>query len=182
MSNFLSFHKKRIIFKSFIESQFKYSPLIWMFYSRKTNSKINRLHERALRIVYSDYNCTFNELLEKDGSFNIHHQNIQRLMIEIFKIKNDLSDSPLKQYLTFSNRSSRNETDFIVPSVNTVLKGKNSLRYLGPILWNSLPLKIRDISKLTTFTTQIKKWKPEHCPCRLCADYIRDVGFVTIIE
>ena len=70
----------------------------------------------------------------------------------------------------------------LLSPVNTVLKGKNSLRYLGPILWNSLPLKIRDISKLTIFTTQIKKWKPEHCPCRLCADYIRDVGFVTIIE
>ena len=46
MCSFLSQNKKRIIFKSFVESQFKYSPFIWMFSSRKNNSKINRLHER----------------------------------------------------------------------------------------------------------------------------------------
>ena len=39
-----------------IESQFNYCPfLIWMFHSRTLHNKINRLHERALRIVYSDY-------------------------------------------------------------------------------------------------------------------------------
>ena len=43
MRSFLSAEKKRIIFKSFIESQFKYCPLTWMF-SRKTNNKINRLY------------------------------------------------------------------------------------------------------------------------------------------
>jgi len=133
MSSFLSFPKKRIIFKSFVESQFMYSPLIWMFYSRKNNSRINRLHERALRIVYTDYNSSFEELLEKDGSFCIHHRNLQKLMIEIFKIKNDISDSPLKPFLTFSNRNSRTEADFIIPSVNTVLKGKK----FSEIPWTS---------------------------------------------
>ena len=52
----------RILFKSFFEAQFKYCPLIWMFCSRSTNSKINKLHERALRTVYDDYNSKFEEL------------------------------------------------------------------------------------------------------------------------
>ena len=46
--------KKRIIMKSFIESQFGYCPLIWMSHSRELNNKINRIHERALRITYND--------------------------------------------------------------------------------------------------------------------------------
>ena len=46
--------KKRIIMKPFIESQFGYCPLIWMFYSRGLNNKINRIHERALRSTYND--------------------------------------------------------------------------------------------------------------------------------
>ena len=49
MGKFLSFAKKRILYKSFVESQFKYCPLIWMFHSRTCNTKINRLHERALK-------------------------------------------------------------------------------------------------------------------------------------
>ena len=51
--------KLRILFKTFFESQFKYCPLTWMFYSRGTNNKINRLKERALRFVYDDYSFVF---------------------------------------------------------------------------------------------------------------------------
>ena len=40
-----------------------------MFYNRTTNNKINKLHERALRLVYDDYLSAFEELLEKDNSF-----------------------------------------------------------------------------------------------------------------
>ena len=45
-----------------------------MFCSRSANNKINKLHERALRIVYDDYNSKFEELLTKDGSFTTHHK------------------------------------------------------------------------------------------------------------
>ena len=75
--NYVSFDKRRMVMKAFIESQFHYCPLIQMFYSRTLNNKINCLHERALRIAYSNYKSLFCELLEKDKSFLIHHRNIQ---------------------------------------------------------------------------------------------------------
>ena len=62
-----------------------------MFYSRALNNKINRLHGRALGIVYSDYKSSFCELLEKDKSFSIYHKNIQSLAIEIYKFLHNLS-------------------------------------------------------------------------------------------
>ena len=69
----------------FMESQFKYCALVWMFHSRYTNKKINRLHERAPRIIYDGGVSTFEELLDKNKSFCIPHQNIQRLLIEIYE-------------------------------------------------------------------------------------------------
>ena len=39
--------------KAFIESQINYCPLIWMFGSRTMDNKINRIHDIALRLVYS---------------------------------------------------------------------------------------------------------------------------------
>ena len=36
-----------------------------MFHNRTTNNKINKLNERALRLVYDDYLSAFEELLEK---------------------------------------------------------------------------------------------------------------------
>ena len=68
----MSLEKRRTLMKAFIESQFSYCPLIWMLHSRTLNYKISRIHERALRTVYSDYNSSFNELLDKDDSFTIH--------------------------------------------------------------------------------------------------------------
>ena len=90
---YLDFNKVRLLFKSLFESQFKYCPLTQTFYSRKTNNRINKLHETALRLVYSDYETTFEDLLTKDGSFTVHHCNIQTLAIELYKVYNYISDN-----------------------------------------------------------------------------------------
>ena len=76
--------------KAFIASEFGYCPLAWVFHGRKLNSWINRIHEKALRIVYQDYLSSFAELLEKDNSTTIHNKNIQLLPIELFKKKKRL--------------------------------------------------------------------------------------------
>ena len=58
-----------------------------MLCKRKANNKINKLTERALRLVYDDYETSFSDLLAKDGSFTLHHTNIQRLLLKMINIK-----------------------------------------------------------------------------------------------
>ena len=48
---------------------------------------MNRIQERGLRAVYDDYTSCFDDLLKKSGSVTIHHRNIQRVAIEMFKVK-----------------------------------------------------------------------------------------------
>ena len=76
--------------KAFIASKFGYCPLVWMFHRKKLNSRVNKLHERALRIVYEDYASLLIELLKKDNSTTTHNRNIQLLATELFKVKNGL--------------------------------------------------------------------------------------------
>ena len=97
MAKLLSFNKRKTLFKAFVESQFKSCPIVWMFHSWRPTNKINRLHERALRIVYDDDVSTFDQLLAMEKSFCIHHQNIQRLLTEIYKALHDISRNSLKK-------------------------------------------------------------------------------------
>ena len=91
ITKYLTKHKRKILLNSFITAQFNYGPLIWMCHSRTLNSKINRIQEQALRIVYNDYKSNSKELLERDHSFTIHERNIQYLAIKVYKVKNGLS-------------------------------------------------------------------------------------------
>ena len=77
--------------KAFINPQFDYCPLVWMFHSRQLNNRVNKIQENAFRLVYKDYNSTFNELLIKDNSASIHDRNIQTPAIELHKIVNGIS-------------------------------------------------------------------------------------------
>ena len=72
--------------KIFIDSQFNYCPLAWMFHSWQLNTKINKLHERALRIAY----LAFQQSLDLDKFYYTHHRNLQNLAVEMYKIKKDL--------------------------------------------------------------------------------------------
>ena len=55
VSKYMDINKRRILIKSYFFSQFNYCPLVWMCHSRSLNNKINRIQERALRILYRDY-------------------------------------------------------------------------------------------------------------------------------
>ena len=89
-----------------------------MFHSRRTNNKINRLHEGALRIVYDDDVSTVDQLLAMDKSFCIHHQNIQRLLNEIYKALHDISGNSLKELFVKRESTLRSKPE--LPLVNSV--------------------------------------------------------------
>ena len=110
----MSLDKRKMLLRAFIESQFSYCPLIWMFHSRTLNNKINRLHVKALRIVYRDDESKSDELLETDGSFSIHHRIIQTLAIEIFKFLNGLSPPKLNQVFQVKSPAPGIKINFIV--------------------------------------------------------------------
>ena len=152
-------------------------------------NRVNRLQGRALRINYDDDVSTFDKLLAMDKSFCIHHQNINRLLIEIYKALHDISENSLKEL--FVKRESTinlwSNPELVISSVNSILSGKISLRYFGFVIWNSLPIDIREDHLISSFvTTKIKQWKPFACPCLsfaylIYADSPFDECFMTFV-
>ena len=113
LSSYLQNSEKKLIFSSIIKSQFSYCPLVWMFCSRTLNNMINKLRKRSLRIILNDYSSGFNILLENNDICN-HHRNIQALLIEVFKIKNELAP-PIMESISnkrFNTYNLRNFQEF----------------------------------------------------------------------
>ena len=85
VARYLQQPQKRLLYNSFVMLNFKYCPLIWMFCGKGAKNKINKIHKRALRVLFDDYDTLFNDLLARSNEKTVHVQNLQRLMIEIYK-------------------------------------------------------------------------------------------------
>ena len=152
-----------------------------MFHSRKLNNKINKLHERALRLVYKNENLNFHELLDLDNSVSVHQKNLQRLAIEMYKVKNRIAPKHMQNLFEERNITNnlRSQATWIVPKTRTVNYGTETVRYRGPQIWESLSNDLKNAKSLNEFKAKIKKWKNIKCTCRLCKIYIANVGFLT---
>ena len=73
----------------------------------------------------------------------------------------------------------RNNYEFQRHNIKSVHYGEESLRYLGPIVWNLVPDDIKSATNLNKFKNSIKSWVPDNCPCRLCKPYLANVGFIS---
>ena len=74
----MSLQKHRILMKSFFTSQFNYCPIVWICHKRSLNNKVNHIHEKALCIVYQDFQSRISIFLVKDNSFTIYQRNLQK--------------------------------------------------------------------------------------------------------
>ena len=179
VASYMTLEQRRLIMKSFIQSQFGYCPLIWMCHNRQLNNRINRIHERSLRVVYRDNLSSFDDLLYKDKSVSVHHRNLQILAIELFKVKNGIAPSLMNEIFTLKeNVMYSSKQAFVTHNVRTVRYGTETLTHLGPAIWLIIPDDIKESISLNEFKNKIKYWTPKDCPCRLCKVYITGVGFI----
>ena len=155
-----------------------------MFHGREIKRKINHIHERSLRIVYRDYNSSFKDLLKKDNSVCIHHRNIQSLAVELFKVKENLSNTIMTDIFPTRelNYNLRSQTDFLRSTVNTTKFGLNSLRHFASKVWSMIPIEIKNSSTVEILKSKISKWESNDCDCKLCQDYLHRVGYVNLSD
>ena len=79
---FLTIEKAKILGNTFIDSQFNYAPLIWMFCRKTLYSKIQKIHHRTLKVVYG-IGDSYKNLLLRSNSMSIHQRHLQFLVTDI---------------------------------------------------------------------------------------------------
>ena len=139
-----------------------------MFHGREINRKIIHIHERSLRIVYRDYNSSFQDLLKNDNSVCIHHRNIQSLTVELFKVKENLSNTVMSDIFPTRvlNYNLRSQTDFLKNAGNATKFGLNSLRHFASKVWSMITIEIKNSSTVEIFKSKINKWELNDCDCK----------------
>ena len=178
IAHFLNEHKRKILMKSFIISQFNYCPIIWMYCQRKSNNLINRIHERALRIAYNDYLSDFETLLQLDDCVTFHQRNIQALCLEIYKTLQNKNPIFMNDIFRFNNTNYHTRSrGLYYPNPRTVSYGLESFGYKATQIWSSIPddIKSEDISTFREFT---KVNCTKFCKCNLCKVYIQNLGYI----
>ena len=70
-----------------------------MNHSRSLN-KTNKLHERALKLIYCDHTSTFQELFNKDDWVTLHQKNIQALITLTYEVKNNIAPVMCQSFFT----------------------------------------------------------------------------------
>ena len=109
----------------------------------------------------------FEDLLIKDSSCTIHENNIQALLIDIYKSLNHISPPIMQEFfdLKVTPYSLRNNNLLRLPTTNTSRYGTQALCFKGSIIWNTV--QNRYLNYLNKFKQQINMKKPTTCTCKL---------------
>ena len=139
------------------------------------SSKKKKKKRLEIILITSIYNTTI-----EDNSLNIHYRNLQKVVTEIFKIKNDLSPELLNDVFEFNEKLYflRTKVHFWSRRIRTIKYGTEVPSSLSPKLWNLALNEYKTIDSLADFKVKIKTWISENCPRRLCKTYIHQIGFI----
>ena len=149
-----------------------------MCHSRTLNDKINR-------IVNNNKRSSSQNLLSRDWSVSVHTRNLQKLALEMYKVSRGIVTKILADIFSSNSRVNYDlhyQSEFSRPLVKSVFNGTETISYLGPRIWDLVPLKIKQKESLTAFKKAIKDWNSHDCLCRLCKKYIAGIIFIWVMQ
>ena len=158
------------IYNSFIMSNFNYCPVVWMFSSKSSLSKLEDLQRRALRFVLDDYVSNYDVLLTKSDVPGIKITLLRYLAIEVFKCVKEINPVYLNSLFLKKSCSYKLRDSSILsrPKVKSTNHGLKSFRSYGAKIWNTLPEHCKSAVSLQDFKIIIKTWKGPNCKCTVC--------------
>lgn len=142
-----------------------------MYCNKTLNSKINRVHKRALRAATGAYEKSL-DVLSLDKGLMIHSRNLQALLVEIYKSFYGSNSHIMRSlfHLKTTPYSLQISCLLSLPPTKSIRFGTNSLLFRGSQLWKSLPNSIKKSNSIELFKQNVASWVGLKCLCPLCKD------------
>ena len=166
IKNYLSLEHRLIFYNAYIKTHFDYCSIVWGNSTKNNINKINKLQRRACKLILDkEYTCleearnrlkilSFDEsvfLQKAKTMYKIANKIALKYLIDLFQIRNTYANSTTSNLQSVSNRN------FIIPKPNINLF-KNSISYSGTIIWNSIPLEIKNADSINSFVNRCVAW------------------------
>ena len=162
ISKFLNEQCRMNVYKSFINANFNYCPMVWMFCGKTNLNKLEKLQERALAVVYGNNSLDYDDMLQRSGQLRIRINLIRLVVIEMFKYTKGINPAYMND--KFIDKESkynlRDQSRLLQPKFNTKRYGYRSFKYFGSKIWNSLPASIKNLDDLNLFKRDLFNWWP----------------------
>ena len=112
--------------------------MVWHLYGKTNNNKIEKIQERALRIIYRDYESSYEDLLSPAEAPTMLKRRLRVILLEVFKSINMLNSDCLNGMFKIKdgNYFFHNKRKLLQPKKKTTIFGLRSIAYLGAKLWN----------------------------------------------
>ncbi len=168
ISRNLNIQGSLILMHSFILSFFNFCSIAWHFCNISSSRKIEKIQARALKIIYKEYNVSYEELRTLSCIPLVYVQRLRRILDEIYKCYHKINPSYLHSLIEPKENVDflRNSNILTIPRFNTVTYGINSFTYQGATLWNGLDNNIKSLDH-KKFKQAISEWIPV-CECSTC--------------
>ena len=155
---YLTLEKSKLLYNAFINNQFNYASIIWMFCRKQDYLEVEKIHYKALKIVYISNEC-YEELLIHNNEVSIHPKQFCTLATEIYKSLTDVNRDFMKNYFSIKEipYSLRNGSVLKIPSTRSTYYGTNSIHFHAYLLWNKLPNKLKESQSLPEFKYKIDR-------------------------
>ena len=163
---YLSIEHRVLFYNAYIKPHIDYCSLIWSNTSSSNISIITRLQRRACKLILGHEYNGLSEAFEKLKILSIDQSIFLSKAKMMYKIHNNLAPSYLNEMFlmrdanldnTTSNLRSVANKNFVVPLAKCNLF-KGSLTYSGVIIWNSIPVSIKNSSSLPMFVHKCTGW------------------------
>ena len=169
---FLAIEKAKILGNAFIDCQFNYAPLLWMFCRKSLYSKklfIEKIHHKTLKVIYES-NDTYDNLLLQSNTISVHQRHLRLLMTEISKSISQLNPEFMWSYFTHKDMpyNLRKGPFLGLPKTHSFYYGTNAVHFRGSLIWNNLPAVVKSSDSLFEFKNEIKNIGDIDCGCLIC--------------
>ena len=174
---FLPFEILLNVYNSLVQPHFDYCNVVWGNCSKNLSSKLQKLQNRAARVLtFSNYDCSTSELFQNlKWSKLVHQREVSKAIMMHSIVNNTAPEYLTSRFVRRCDLTSYNLRDneykLAVPQPRTEFY-KRSLSYSGSVLWNGLPLEVRQLTSPSIFKGKLRD------KFRLTNNLISDILFL----